>query len=287
MDRIKQMLNLEDASNEISLEIITGIVICLFIYAAWTIIVLLYKKVTNSSDDTPVIFSGYINGTKPRVVLQNPNAEDSITLKRSINENGIEYTYSLWLWIDGDNWNTNIENSRWRHIFHKGPKTITKLSSVEQVPTESIEIMCPGLWLSPIDNTLRLYVNTYDTNKEFVDINNIPIKKWIHLTYTQSNFTTNIYINGRLKKTYTLHTLPRQNYYNLYLTQLDGFKGYLSKMQYFNYVIKPGHIYDLAKKGPNLTLEVDKTLDEQNPNSYLNANLPYLSNRWWVDDLTL
>ena len=56
-------------------------------------------------------------------------------------------------------------------------------------------------------------------------------------------------------------------------------------MQYFNYVIPPGTIYDIAK-GPNLFKQKDNQTTTKSDEQYQSSNLPYLSNRWWVDDLT-
>ena len=283
MDRINSLLESDDKTKKIAVEILAGIVICAIIYIIILIIKAIIDKSTNASNDAPVIFSGLVNAKKVRVAVQNPNEDESVTLHRSINEQGIEYTYSVWLFFDGESWSS--ENNNWKHIFHKGPKIDGFQSNNPDIsPLEICPIQCPGLWLSPIDNTLRLYVNTYETNKEYIEITNLPVKKWIHFVLTQQNFTTNIFINGRLKRTFSLQSLPRQNYYDLYITDKGGFTGYLSKMQYFNYVLSPTSIYDLAKKGPNLTQDSSELDNEEN--AYLKSNLPYLSNRWWVDDLT-
>ncbi|PQM57538.1 MAG: hypothetical protein CML47_10435 [Rhodobacteraceae bacterium] len=282
MDRITNFLKLDETDNSVAIEILSGIVICFVIWIVWIIIKMAITKVSNTSNDAPVIFSGYVDAQKPRIAVQDPNYEGSITLPRSLNENGLEYSYSVWMWIDGSTWDGS---KKWRHVFHKGPTLSSTTKNV--LPHESNEIMCPGLWLSPIDNTLRLYVNTFNSVREYVDISNLPIKKWINLIYTQSNFTSNVYINGRLKTTHTLQSLPRQNYYDLHITQKGGFKGYLSKMQYYNYVIDPGTIYDIANRGPNLVKQQDKQTKKDSDEAYLTSNLPYLSNRWWVDDLTL
>ena len=58
-------------------------------------------------------------------------------------------------------------------------------------------------------------------------------------------------------------------------------------MQYYNHVIDPGTIYDIANRGPSLIKQQDKQTKRDSDEAYLTSNLPYLSNRWWVDDLTL
>lgn len=290
MDRLKNTFNFDvnSASNGIAIEIFAGIVICLIIYVFFAIIRTILNRMKNSSNDAPVIFAGLVDADKPRVAVQDPNHNNPITLYRSKNEQGIEYTYSVWLYIDGSTWGKKTDNKKsWSHVFHKGPKIKSIPKRQPDLPPHKLmDIQCPGLWISPVDNTLRLCVNTFKTNIEYLEVSNIPIKKWVLFTYTQSNFTTNIYINGRLKATRNLESLPRQNYYDLYVTEQGGFKGYLSNMRYWNFVLKPTNIYDLAAKGPNLQKQIDE-YSKESSEPHLNSNLPYLSNRWWVDDITI
>tara|TARA_Y100000389_G_C17470636_1_gene530330 strand:+ start:764 stop:1630 length:867 start_codon:yes stop_codon:yes gene_type:complete len=286
MDKLNDLLDTDNSATLIGLEILAGIIICLVIYVISLIIESISGKIKNDSNDSPVIFSGIVDAKKSHVITQDPKIDGSITLKRSMNESGIEYTYSMWLFFNGETWDANTNFGRWKHIMHKGPKieTIGGATDPSVTPEQISPIMSPGLWLSPVDNTIRLYVNTFETNTEYVELSNLPVQKWINFVYTQRNFTTNIYINGRLKKSYTLKTLPRQNYYNLYITNHGGFSGYISKMVYYNYVLNDSKIYDMAKKGP--VLERDKT-DISQEDQEIKSNLPYLSNRWWVDDLTI
>ncbi len=280
MESVFEYINNSDQS--VALEIFLGIAICALIYAIIYIIKLVGKKSKSGADDSPVILNGLVDGQYSREVVQNPNEEYSKTLTRSQNESGgIEYTYSLWMYINDESFKET--NKDWHHVFHKGPK-IEDFSREE--PEKISQIQAPGLWLSGKRNTMRLYVNSFDSANEYVEISNLPVKKWIHLVYTQSNFVSNIYVNGRLKTTHTLTTLPRQNYYDLYLTQNGGFQGYLSSMQYFNYSLPPSLIYDLNVKGPSLTPNTDPSAQQDDGNSYMDVSAPYLSNRWWVDDVT-
>lgn len=272
---------LEDYDLSIAAEIILGIVICLIIYIIVISISSMRSKMSYKTEDTPVILSGLTDASYSREIKQDPNNKNSKTLLRSRNEKGIEYSYSMWFYIDAKTWDVHSSNS-WRHVFHKGPKITDFPNDLE--PHDILEIQSPGLWLHPSNNLLRLYVNTYSDTNEYVEISNLPIKKWVHLVYTQSNFTSKIYINGRLKTVHELLTLPRQNYYNLYLSQNDGFAGHLTTMQYFNYDLTYSQIIDITKTGPNLKVQTDNTTDE---NSNLSSNLPYLSNKWWIDDITL
>ena len=283
MDRIANIINSSD--NKVTTEIFVGIAICVAIYLVLYIIRMAMNKVSSSAEDSPILLDGLVNAKYSRNVKQNPNEQYAKTLKRSMNENGIEYSYSLWLYIDGETWHSlpATDSTVWKHIFHKGPKIETFGSSD---PKDLSPIQCPGLWLHPSNNVMRLYVNSYNDTNEYVEISNLPVKKWIHFVYTQSNFVSNIYINGRLKSTHTLLTLPRQNYYDLYMTENGGFHGYLSSFQYFNYVLAPSQIYDLAKAGPSLK-ENSQGHQQTETLTHMVNNQPYLSNRWWVEDITM
>ena len=162
MDRIKNFLKSDDYSTKIAIEVFAGILICVIIWIIILIVKAITSKTNSASNDAPVIFSGLVNANKVRVALQNPNEDSSITLNRSVNEQGIEYTYSLWLFFDGESWKKT--DNKWKHIFHKGPKinAISDVSSPEITPLDICPIQCPGLWLSPIDNTVRLYINTFE-----------------------------------------------------------------------------------------------------------------------------
>lgn len=279
MSQIKDSIVNFLGNDQLGMEIFLGIGICFVIWIVVYVSATLYKKVSSNLNDNPVLLSGLTDGQHAHEVKQDPNYAGSKTLLRSVNENGIEYSYSMWIYMNGDTWSEN--NTKWKHVMHKGPRITTIRENAE--PDTYTPIQCPGLWIHPHKNSMRLYVNTYETNKEYVEIDNLPIRKWIHLVYTQSNFTSNIYINGRLKSSHTLSTLPRQNYYNLWLTQDGGFNGHLSTTQYFSRVLNASTIYDLAMKGPNLKKHREERYETEND---MNGDIPYLSNRWWVNDAT-
>lgn len=279
MSQIKDKIVNFLGDDQIGIEIFTGIAICFVIWLVVYVSATLYRKVGQNSNDNPVLLSGLTDGQHAHEVKQDPNTVGSKTLLRSVNENGIEYSYAMWIYMNGETWSEN--NTKWKHVLHKGPR-ISRIEDARE-PHTYTPIQCPGLWINPNKNSLRLYVNTYDTNKEYVDIDNLPVRKWVHLVYTQSNFTSNIYINGRLKSSHTLSTLPRQNYYNLWLTQDGGFNGHLSTTQYFSRVLGASTIYDIATKGPNLNTHKEDRYESQTD---MRSNVPYLSNRWWVHDAT-
>jgi hypothetical protein len=190
-----------------------------------------------------------------------------------VNEkNGIEFTYMTWLFIDG--WES--QNDNWKHLFHKGPAFRQKIDG-DVEPHQKVQVQGPGVWLHPYKNSLRIYMNTFESAESFVDIHNLPVSKWFHVAIVLSHRTLDVYINGLLKESIVLRGVPKQNYYNLHIAEAGGFNGFLSNFQYLNYAIKMFSLNSIIAKGPNnKILEIhDSSADK--------IELPYLDSAWWID----
>jgi hypothetical protein len=189
---------------------------------------------------------------------------------------GIEFSYSLWMyideWSDDSRFKTIDENGnqvQLSHVLHKGDS----LANPNQTP---------GIWLQRFDNDLRVVVkmNTFNTFEgckgescylEKCSIGNIPLNKWVHLTLSVINRNVDLYINGYLKKRCLLKGLPRQNDGDVYLNAFGGFRGFLSRVRYFNYALPVWKIEQIMKQGPSPYTGPD--LSSTVP--------PYLAYNWW------
>ena len=47
----------------------------------------------------------------------------------------------------------------------------------------------PGVYLHSTKNTMRVYMNTYDDPLEYVDIENLPLRKWFNCVRDTSTDT--------------------------------------------------------------------------------------------------
>lgn len=210
--------------------------------------------------NSPFIISGLQIGTNSHVISQNPNNPKSILLYPSNNEeNGIEFSYQLWIIVKSSNFKGD-ENDSPRHVFHKGDYT----GNITQ---------CPSLHLLPYTNAFRINVNTLQDKDNFIDIFNIPIDKWIHITIVLKQTKLEVYINGELKKSKNLYSLPRQNYGDVWVNLNGGFDGYLSKLRYHRYALSPSEIEEFSKEKPNST---ECTVSNEKPS--------YLSKDWWLSN---
>ena len=179
-------------NNSIGSQIILGISIVSVIYILSALITHVYKKYMNVVYSKPTLIDGRWTATVGKSIEQNPNYSTSTLIRRSLNEkNGIEFTYMTWMYIDG--WEN--QSPDWKHVFHKGPVFQNSIPATKQ-PHEVVQIQAPGMWLHPNKNSIRVYMNTFENVNTFIDIDNIPISKWVHVAIVLTQNYLDIYIPG-------------------------------------------------------------------------------------------
>ncbi len=243
-------------NNPLIVQIVFIVVILLIVLLVMFGISKLTEYMLYNKNNSPWIINGSVNGKNSKQIIQDPKNENSITLYRSDNqEGGAVFSYSFWFVIE----NMQYKYGEWKHIFHKGNKS-------------SNPNRAPGVWIHPSKNALRIYMNTYTNIKEHVDIDNIPIKRWVHCVIVLNGMYLDVYINGHLKKRKKLDGMPKQNFGDLWLSLYGGFDGYLSNMQYFRKALTYYEIEQITKSGPSNQECLDSG---QLP--------PYLNDDWWFD----
>jgi hypothetical protein len=216
---------------------------------------------------------------KSLIVHQDSNKyPDAKTILLSDNEpSGIEFAYSFFLFV---NPNTFTGDAVLHHVWHKGYGCVWPL-------------MGPGVFFRSDTNALRVVMNTYENPYTYVDIENIPVKKWFHVVLNCKRGGLEVHINGNLtNKLRFENTLPYMNYQDIVLFStanytLRGsttpslgddtlnvrgtFKGYMSAFVYTRYSLSYTEIQSLLAKGPSKTVKTD-TMELP----------PYLSENWWA-----
>lgn len=230
-----------------------------------------------SPNKSPKLVDGMIQGTKSKVIPQDPKQHDAITIMRSKNQNdGIEFTYSVWLFIE------NLKDEgKFKHIFHKGNDGFSNSGGNMGMNYPN---NAPGLYLGKDPNNLNSLVvvmNTYDPTgsdsnsndvSESVVINDIPLNKWFNVIIRVDGRKLDTYINGTIVNRRVLNGVPKQNYGDVYVNMNGGFDGLLSDLWYHDYGLSVGEIQRLMDKGPNM--KMDKSMD---------IYPPYLSLKWYFD----
>tara|TARA_B110000305_G_C19401178_1_gene620245 strand:- start:522 stop:1391 length:870 start_codon:yes stop_codon:yes gene_type:complete len=256
---LKDFLSSNSLVSKIAFTLLVMFVFFLLLKFSITLIPVLFKE-----NNSPYIFNGTIEGNNSMIIPQDPEYDNAITIKRSVDENGgIEFSWSLWLFLDDtvlSNDNTNL------HIFHKGDDKKDAL-------TELYNIASPGLYLNGNSNELIVTMNTHNNNSnnpiDKINITDIPMNKWLNIIIRVKNKRVDVYINGTIKRAFDLKGVPKQNYGNIFIAQgskLQGSK--LSNLRYYDYALNVSDIQKMVKKGANKTL-ITKNAMNDNSSSYL------------------
>lgn len=257
------------------------IVIVLLLYFGFLFAELLYKYMNRLAiNRVELLPNTYSVANKTITITQNPNLAKGAIVQLSDNERtGMEFTYTFYLNIDPATFEQGFDGLK--HIFHKGYPT--------QFP-----LLAPGVYMRSNVNTLRVYMNTYKTWNNYVEVSNMPLSKWVHVAIICKDNALEIFINGNLsvKKSFE-GSVIYQNYQDvicfsqrkLDLTQTNvpsvddnGFnvhgcmKGMLSRLTYFNYALCYAEIQKEMEKGPSSEMD----------SSNLSDIPPYLADTWWA-----
>ena len=247
----KNYLHQGDIPSQIIFAIAIIVIGLIFIYFVRKLV----SGVNNYTDGKVWLLNGTRNAKHQLVI--NTSDSDNTDYKKILRSNnemgGIEFSYSLWIFID----DFTINEGKWKHILHKGNN--------DTWPNRA-----PALFLHPNENTLRVYMNTFDKIDEHVDIPNIPLQKWVNIVVSLNGKNLDIYINGFLKSRLVLSSIPRQNWDNIWITSNGGFGGYMSNVRYYNYAIPYSEIDSIVASGPS-----------QKPCTEQGSNPPYLAANWW------
>jgi len=220
-------------------------------------------------NESPHLIDGMVDASQMIIFEQDPSNNGAVTIYRSVNANdGIEFTWSVWIFID------NLQNNSgiYKHIFSKGNSNLKENGLI--YPNNA-----PGLYIAPHTNTLVVMMNTYHVINEEIIIPDIPLNKWVNVIIRCQNTTFDVYINGTISRSINLVGVPKQNYGDVYVAMNGGFDGYISNLWYYNYALGTSAIQNLVNKGPNLNMaNGQNAVDVKDPN-YLSLNWFFYGDR--------
>lgn len=244
-----------------------------------------------SPSQSPYLVKGVLEGNSAKQIKQDPRIADTTIFLSENQRTGLEFTYSIWLNLDGIEKSTEL-----KHIFNKGIiDTSTKFGDIDvstkmsdPASTLNKTYNAPGLYKYKNDDgsiSLRVYMDSYiqtgnignlNSQVQTIDITGVPIKKWFNTTIRVENRVMDVYINGTLTKRKDLESIPRQNFSDVYVCQNGGFAGKLSNLRYFNKSLNVFEINAIVNSGPTLTpAETDDASDKGL------SNYNYLSSSWY------
>lgn len=244
--------------------------------------ILLIQYFTTTSN-SPYLYRGMRSGATELVITQDPIDSESILIKRSNNQStGMEFTWSTWIFIN--ELPGAEEVNKYQHIFNKGPGNISN----DKGDGIDLQGNGPGLYIKPFNNnvnsspstgdiaSLRVIMTTNANGSDsYIDVDDIPIKKWVNIIIRMQNTIMDVYVNGTISGRLTLPDVPIQNYYNVNITKNGGFNGNLSNLRYYDYAMNIFEITKIVSNGPNLDTDAEN-------NGKLQKNYNYLSTSWYT-----
>ena len=233
-----------------------------------------------SPSKNPKLVDGMKNAKLAKSIPADPSKDNSVPILRSNNErDGLEFTWSVWLYID----DLEYGRGRMRHIFHKGDAELThdaanegkifgECSADEGIKGSDIKStsVCPALYLHNSKNSLVLFMNTFGSMNEKVEIDDIPLNKWINVAIRLEGKIMDIYINGKVSKRHIFKSVPMQNYGDTYVNANGGYSGMISDLWYHNRALTGVEILNIVKAGPSLSAQDD-----------IKVFPPYFSLKWY------
>ena len=252
------------------------------LYFVFVFVELMYKYINRLSMNRTNLVANTINNDKTFTILQNPNLAASKSISLSSNERtGTEFSYSFYLNVNPSTFQQNNPTTGLQHIFHKG--------FASQFP-----LMAPGAYMRSDTNTLRVYMGTYKTWNNYIEVENIPVSKWVHIVIVCKEHSLEIYVNGNIAKKMSFDGYaPYQNYQDITcfsgrrillskskvtslgendFNVLGSMTGLLSRLTYFSYALSYVEIQQMMNEGPSSEMESTQTADIP----------PYMADNWWT-----
>ena len=251
---------------------------------------------------SPYLLHGMKDAKTLKVINQDVRESDSIPIFRSRDQNnGIEMTWSTWIYIDDPTYNQTSTVNSFNPVFIKGSNSVPTSMGVDtrtSTPQTFSNSNGPGVYLQSNDRVLKDTFNENIPNlitmnliilldifpftdpisklnyfNQKIIVEKFPIKKWVNLIIRCSTQNiVDIFINGSLHQRIKLYNIIRQNYDNVYINPEGGFDGFLSNLRYFDYSIGTFEINQIVSAGPNLTMDDNSNIKNSNPY--------YLSTKW-------
>ena len=63
----------------------------------------------------------------------------------------------------------------------------------------------PGVWIHPTKNSLRIYMNTFDNILDYIDVDDVPVKKWFSNIQNVHSHTESHRYNTKINLTFLMY----------------------------------------------------------------------------------
>jgi hypothetical protein len=254
LTKSKQLIQDKVGSN-LGLVVVVSVMCIIVIY----IMVYIFRQYNSTSLKTITMLKKPIK--VPQNTLYNISSQSDLAQLKNIN--GKEFSYSFWMYVDGDNLNATSSN---------------KLV-LGRMESENIMNSTPVFALDKSQNKLFVYVkksqdsyisgiNDINSNhRDVLTINYLPLQRWVNIVLVVDNNFVQLFMDGELREVKDLSNYssggtmettvvmtPKGNMIvganSANNNIMPAFNGYLSKVQVLNYAVTIDHAKVIYKAGP-------------------------------------
>lgn len=200
-----------------------------------TVIFYLLFKFYNSKKNNPILIKDLVDGASSNNRVD--ESGENYSYKYVVNSDNIPYIdnslifgYSFWLYIDNvggsGNWDSNF----------KEPKSIINRGD------------SPSIYYTPEDNALLVKMKTGDNNiEEFIVTKELKTQKWNHICVVLDTRNLDIYIEGKMVRSFILKEVPKLNTNDIYIFDSSNIYAELSYLRYFTVLLTPSDVEVIYK----------------------------------------
>lgn len=214
------------------------------------IIIALYFIYINYFKNNTHITSGITDATI-QTVINSSELETNNTGAIATN-----FSYSIWAYIDDWSYNYGLNKSvLLKDVNPVNTGKVPNTNTTNDLLNPSYP--SPFIYFGAESNKLIIEQSVYSSNGssnpdvDKVDIENIPLQKWVNILVSVYGRTLDTYIDGKLVNTHVLSGVPYigSTSSNIYITPNGGFSGYRSDIQYYPNETDPQKAWDIYADG--------------------------------------
>ena len=219
------------------------VVVCILFIVIVYVMIYIFKQYNDTSLKTVTMVKKPIKVPSDRLL----NISEDAGLPKLNYVNGKEFSYSFWIYVDGD----NNQNTSYRKFI---------LGRMES--SDSVNNASPLFELDNISNKFFVKLSTSSSTserKDSLEIKYFPLQRWVNVVLVVDNNFVQLFLDGELREVKDLSDHQQDSSIvntpvgNLFIgssVNKPSFNGYISKVQAFNYAVTIDHAKVIYKAGP-------------------------------------
>ena len=167
---------------------------------------------------------------------------------------GIEYNVNLWMFLNDYNYRINED----KVIVKRGDDSIYNPIIMLEKQSNNLKIIVSTSYFSKESaneeiSDIELTDDEQEESQEEFTVNNIKLQKWVNINVGFIDNSIDVYLDGKLVKSFIIRGYPKINSGGLVITPGGGFNGSISNLTYTNKSFSHNKIVSTYKKGPRIS----------------------------------